>query len=484
MMIGDERHSSAKSPWLRRLGLCGIVLLLVGMAGLVVFWFTSENALDHAIAEADRLDPGWRWEELLAKRPTIPDEENAALQVLKVRRLLPPGWSSRVDGLVTPPITESDDPEAREDMSLGLVPSNVRLRPKQTAALRGDMAMLEEALVEARKIAEMPRGSLPLGDPVDFVSRPFQGLSDFPPVTSLLRYDALLRAESGDVRGAVRANRALLRTGQCLDDNPTLIAQLNNGAIMCAALENLERLLAQDEAPDQDLTALQRLLELSIAQNSLLVALRGERALGFQLTKETMKRTTRASFSINAVPGWQTANQAAVLEMMTRAVELAKLPPEEQVTRFAELENEVKHVRGNSLWRVNRHYHAVMFMPAVFKSSETAHRCRAMSGAALLAVGAERFRTQHGQWPERLEQLSEFVKEMPLDPYDRKPFKLKRLADGMVIYSVGHDGMDDGGTLDRRNPVRDGADVGFQLWDVDHRRMPSRPIHVIDGPKP
>src|SRR5207248_825627 len=51
-----------------------------------------DRAFRTAIAEADRLDPGWRLMELEAARAEIPDSENAAIQVLAVRKLLPPGW--------------------------------------------------------------------------------------------------------------------------------------------------------------------------------------------------------------------------------------------------------------------------------------------------------------------------------------------------------------------------------------------------------
>lgn len=54
--------------------------------------------------------------------------------------------------------------------------------------------------------------------------------------------------------------------------------------------------------------------------------------------------------------------------------------------------------------------------------------------------------------------------EVPLDAYDGKPIRYRRLADGVVVYSVGADGKDDGGKA--------GADLGYRLWDVDRRRQP------------
>jgi hypothetical protein len=68
---------------------------------------------------------------------------------------------------------------------------------------------------------------------------------------------------------------------------------------------------------------------------------------------------------------------------------------------------------------------------------------------------------------------------VPLDPYDGQPLRCRRLKDGVVAYSVGPDGKDDGGNL-RPEQAEEGAeggglDVGFRLWDVAHRRQPPRP---------
>jgi hypothetical protein len=49
----------------------------------------------------------------------------------------------------------------------------------------------------------------------------------------------------------------------------------------------------------------------------------------------------------------------------------------------------------------------------------------------------------------------------------------KRLPDGLVIYSVGPDLTDNGGTLNRQNPIAPGDDLGFRLWDVAQRGTPA-----------
>jgi hypothetical protein len=92
---------------------------------------------------------------------------------------------------------------------------------------------------------------------------------------------------------------------------------------------------------------------------------------------------------------------------------------------------------------------------------------------ALLAT--ERFRQAEGKWPASLDQLRpRFLSEVPLDPFDGKPLRYKRLEDGVIVYSVGADGTDNGGILDRESPYKQGTDVGFRLWDVPHRRQSPR----------
>jgi hypothetical protein len=73
------------------------------------------------------------------------------------------------------------------------------------------------------------------------------------------------------------------------------------------------------------------------------------------------------------------------------------------------------------------------------------------------------------------------LRAVPADPYDLRPLRLKRLPDGLVIYTLGPDGKDDGGTLNRQNPTDLGSDIGFQLWDVSARRRPSLPPTPPDG---
>ena len=81
---------------------------------------------------------------------------------------------------------------------------------------------------------------------------------------------------------------------------------------------------------------------------------------------------------------------------------------------------------------------------------------------------------KNNRWPARIEELKDLVtKETLIDPCDGNPLRLRREKDGLVIYSIGVNGVDDGGTVESLKP--NGLDVGFRLWDVAQRRQPPKP---------
>jgi hypothetical protein len=127
----------------------------------------------------------------------------------------------------------------------------------------------------------------------------------------------------------------------------------------------------------------------------------------------------------------------------------------------------------------------LLLFPAMEKLSEAARRKLAHVRCMIVTLAVERYRQKHSAWPETLNQLvPEVLAEVPRDPFDGEPLRYTRLADGVIVYSVGVDGVDNGGALDRDNPARPGADLGFRLWDVKYRRQPPpkvKPVVPVEG---
>jgi hypothetical protein len=124
--------------------------------------------------------------------------------------------------------------------------------------------------------------------------------------------------------------------------------------------------------------------------------------------------------------------------------------------------------------RVARTYFARLLLPATSKHSEAVRRKVASVRCLLTLLAVERFRRARGAWPKTLDELTpKLLKAVPLDPYDGKPLRYKAVPDGVIVYSIGPDRVDDGGKIDRARPTTAGTDMGYQLWDVPHRRQKS-----------
>jgi hypothetical protein len=62
----------------------------------------------------------------------------------------------------------------------------------------------------------------------------------------------------------------------------------------------------------------------------------------------------------------------------------------------------------------------------------------------LAVVAVEKYRSVAGLLPEKISDLG--PAEVPSDPFDGQPLRYKKLAKGYVVYSIGEDEVDNGGT--------------------------------------
>src|SRR6516165_6614633 len=86
--ISEPATPKRRSPWVRRLIYVALLVILGLLAWGGYDFLTSDRDLREAIAEADRLDPGWQLDDLESKRATLPAAENSATCILKVKDLL------------------------------------------------------------------------------------------------------------------------------------------------------------------------------------------------------------------------------------------------------------------------------------------------------------------------------------------------------------------------------------------------------------
>ncbi len=239
----------------------------------------------------------------------------------------------------------------------------------------------------------------------------------------------------------------------------------------------LERTIATDTASPQVLEDMQRLLAAEAAEPSFLRAVRALRVMYYE-SLEVMRtgRFDWVGYRVRHSMLGQTGDdliargqartcQAAYLRHATALVEIAKLPPEIQEERLEESGHAYAAAPHAHRRADTRHRLGEAGTEVPHGAGRAALRDGGAGGGALSSGGAPLARRPGALVPR-------YLAAVPIDPFDGKRLRWCRLHDGLVIYSVGPDGSDDGGKLQRKQPAEPGTDVGFRLWDADRRGAP------------
>jgi hypothetical protein len=451
--------------WLFRVG--GLILFFV--VGHFVhrewqFW-SNGKYLNEVLAETDRLDPGWRWEEIEAKRQSIPDEENAALIVQKVKSHLGKQWEY-FDQLL-------EKTEYRDLPNEELLESSVK------SLLDLMLDEHREAVLAARKLRHCPRGYYPLEmkpNPLVILMEPVQHTRH---VARILSYDTLRLANENKADEAIQSIFALLNLARSLEDCPQVIPMLVRVALDHIATDTTERLLALT-VPKSNLKELaQRLLE-EAEQPIFLQAMRSERALYHRMfenlesgqldLKEFFESFELIGIRPESVSQFQVylyrpkvlINHGITLEGLNQMIESGKKASHLTAQELKSLQFE--RTRGLEI--------ATLALQFTDKSFDAAQRNQAKLRCASVALFVEIHRQRHGQWPESLDKVDkDLLPEVPLDPYDGKPLRMIAEETGVVIYSIGSDLVDNQGSIDRSPPLNLPLDWGFRLLDPTERRV-------------
>jgi hypothetical protein len=426
---------------------------------------TVRVRLEEIIAKLDRTDPHWRLDDLDKDVPPLPDKANNILIIQQIIKEKPANWPAAT---------------AQEQIS-GVAPQR-QFDSAQALLLKKEMDRAPAITALVRKLAEVTRGHVKINWTPDVVGTAFPLLMETREVAEIAKWDALLRIQEQNYDGALESCRAMLSAGRANDRGFALLQMLIRQAIQSACIDIVERTLAQGEPSETALRAMQNLLEDELAQPLLVTAFRGERAASFgsiDFLARNKGLPLRASIRI----AWETetdpfrrisavvhapfnnsaeANQAMILQCVTDVIEALQQPEPEQSQAFERVDALAKDVRQPPIFR--------LLLPALSKLREANLRSQARLRSAVTALAAERYRRQHGAWPEKLDALVPTeLKQAGVDPFNGEPLIFRRLPDGLVIYSVGQNRIDDGGLL---SASKNGspADIGFRLWDVSLRR--------------
>ena len=402
----------------------GTVLSLISLTVILSIAFVipswrDQLLLDDALAETDRLHPGWRLEDLESARRQVPELTNGALRVLESSGELPARWQSKVN-------TPSDAEQKRRSAVVMLAPTQC-LAPGTVELLQADLNEVGAALAEARALMDFSEGRFPIAWASDGISTPLPHLAKTRDVVNLLAYDVLLRTQKQETDEALLSCRALLNVGRSLGDEPTAVSQRLRIDIRNIASEQIEFALAHGQPSEPVLASLQGVLDSEEGEPLLASSIKSERALMDRLltsvesgifTPRQVRNTTFFSTVLHLFRH-STAVRTAHLRFCNLAEEYSTRPAAEQLAAFGQLERST----ANLAPQVQAFVPVIRQMASAFQQSRARLRC------ASVALAVERYRLDRGTWPSSLGSLVPgFRATVPTDPFGGEPLHLRQLC--------------------------------------------------------
>ncbi|MBO0700976.1 MAG: hypothetical protein J2P46_21455 [Zavarzinella sp.] len=466
--------------WTRRIAIALIAGFGLVVAGTFYFRHTTRQAgeerLAAVIAELDATDPRWRLDDIEADRGYVPDDQNSALLVPKFQAAL-----TAKDFVVTRPGV------TREGVFENL-PPNRALDDQGATAIDHAMEGNDAALAIARSFKDYPRGLRRYSYTPDFIGTKLPGLQETRQIVAMLDVEAERLSRDGRPGAALELVRAMLNAARSIEGEPFLISCLVRTACDSLAVRRVERTLGLSVLKG-GLNEVQTALLREADADLFWTGLRGERAgmdmLMTNLRTGRLSVSTYRSLASGAggpappvrvrIGDWVrephvSGDQATYLETITRAREVRHLPEHQQRAALKVIPVPPDEV-GTALTR--------LLLPNLAKLHDPSLRTKAHLRCVAVGLAIEQFRQIRGRWPESLEELPRgLLPAVPLDPFDGKPLKYARRADGVTIYSIGLDEQDNGGNIvdgPRWTPDPRGEDIGFRLYNPDFRALPPLP---------
>ena len=313
--------------------------------------------------------------------------------------------------------------------------------------------------------------------PVNFEAEPGTLLPHFSRLrqgAGMLHLEALRAAEDGNVETATRAILSCVGLARSLRDEPLLMSQLMRMALEVGYLRVLDRVLSRIKLGDTDLTRIHASLDDAVNSRTIHRGGLGQISWFSEHYTERLSSAQPAGWRLwwYRLNGQRDVDCIYCFDIVEELIEAQELSFPERLEKTQEIQD-----RLNDLPRTR--FLAGAFRPPMLRATVEEARAIARLRATIAALGVERFRLANGRLPDKLSDLvPKYLDAVPLDPFDGKPLRYKKLKKGFRVYSIGKDKKDDGGvekdfppsgniTFSRDEP----ADITFTIERGGERQM-------------
>jgi type II secretory pathway pseudopilin PulG len=367
----------------------------------------------------------------------VPDDENVALKM--------------ADAFAS--MANYNDRRSNEVISIKFPQRKDTLTPEQLELVAGYCAMNSNALAQAMEAIKLPRYRYPM-DLSWGAATLMPHLAKLKQMSRIAEFQTIV-----DAKNSAADISTIIGMARTLDTEPTIISKLVRIAMLNMAEIALERRLNAGGLDEVELNHLSQLFAEAAKTNQMSNGLIGERAAFmryFRMSFAEIKKLANDSEEnlseqgrppipgaqpfIFKLTGFFERDLRFYLQGMETNISLASTFPK-NISMITNVEEQISQTS-----RRNYYILSSMLLPALGNTIIKEANGLAQVRTAQAALAVERFRLVHGQLPENLNELvPQFLSAVPVDPFDGQPLRYHRLGKGYVIYSIGRDGLDDGG---------------------------------------
>ena len=329
------------------------------------------------------------------------------------------------------------------------------------------LSKYDPLIEQLRRDSELPDSRFPIdydGGNMPVIALPHLG--SVKPWARVLELRAVAELENGQPDKALEDINLILRLADTTRVEPFLISQLVRIAALQIGTQPIYEGLASRQWSDSQLAELDSGLEKFTFLDDYRSAMRGEMILMQAGFSEYLRRHPGQVYSLlsensietapslppllaKAIPaGWFYQNELHCISTM-EAFELPVVDTNQNIVSpasAARAQAAIQTVDGHpNLYNVLER----ALLPDYTRASINVAYGQTAVNLARVAIGLERFRLAHGQYPDSLEGLSpQFINKLPHDIINGQPLHYQRTTDGQfVLYSVGWNETDDGGVV-------------------------------------
>lgn len=273
-------------------------------------------------------------------------------------------------------------------------------------------------------------------------------------VSYLLSERNLYYAQVGEAEKLFKSIQSSMALAGTFSVQPFSIDYSINAVLKSLIVVNLEDVLSQVYFDESQLKLLQDQLMQMQTENSLYKALINEQCstiefwhlpgnkldeyLSMFMGDKWQYKHPNLTIMLYEFLGFRLRDKILSLEFFEKFIEASQFPLHEQIDAYSKIRGEIDAYSKWHLYLTN--YYGLIYTTKV--------RLRAFGQlcCAETALAIERYRLKYDALPESLESLvPEFIEAVPLEPFDGQPLRYIRYEDGYTVYTIGEDGVDNGG---------------------------------------